>query len=498
MAFAARHAALLDALAALWARLGAGRFTWRDMTGRELYASGPAAGGAISAPLLGGTLSVEGGPDASQPLLAAQAALLHEAIRAEADADMLVDELVRTTDQLVALYEVATAARAGHDLGDVMLTVVQQATQLTGAAASALVVSESWHDPLPPRVFVSPASARLESSGAALLAVSRRQPEERVANSAPECAALLGDALGPVQRAVCVPITIGGQTDAVLYAIDKPADFTNGDLKLMMALADTAAGFLERERSHARELAQARFRRELEIAADIQSRLMPHDVPSLPGVQVATLWQPSREVGGDFFDVQVLPGDRLALTLGDVTGKGVPAALLAAMAHALLRFGFAAAQSPGGAVRALHAGLAHDLSSADRLLTLFASVYDPQSGELRAINCGHSPVLVCQAGRVEVWEPDGPPIGLLPDLLSVERARPLTGGDALIVLSDGFSEARNTDAQRLGLEPLVEVVQRVQGGTASGIAQALRQHVDAFAGGHPQADDQTLVVVKVA
>ncbi|HEY4688256.1 MAG TPA: PP2C family protein-serine/threonine phosphatase, partial [Anaerolineae bacterium] len=348
------------------------------------------------------------------------------------------------------------------------------------------------------RVFASPDAASFKPDRVDnLLASLADRQDPATANEAEECAAISGGAIEPARRLACAPIAIGSRIDAALCLVNKPVDFISGDVKLIAALADVVAGFLERERSYERELAQIRFQRELEIAADIQSRLMPREVPSVPGVQLAALWRPSREVGGDFYNVQVLPGNRLALALGDITGKGVPAALFMATAHGLLRSGFATTRSPAEAVRQLNAGLAADLVSADRLLTLFAAIFDPATGELRAFNCGHSPILICQGGVVKLWEADGPPIGLLPDLLSIERKRFLKSGDVLVALSDGFSEARDALGRRLGIEPLMDVVWRAAAGEASTIAAALQEQVDVFEQGRPRNDDQTLIVLKV-
>lgn len=497
-AAAARFAALLDAMAAVWQRVGAGRLVWRDGAGREIYASGAAHGNEVSLPLLDGTLGVEDCPAAFQPLLPAQVRLLQEAIQSQAESELLVDELMRTTDHLVALYEVSAAARIGRDLTSVMRACVEQSARLTGSRYGVLVIRETWRAEAAARVFTFPAELAFDADRApGLLSAAEGCGETVITNTADECARLWGDAFD-ARRVVCAPILIGNRTDAALFAFDKPADFTSGDLKLVAALADAAAGFLERERSYEHELGQARVRRELEIAADIQSRLLPHEVPSLPGVQVAAAWQPSREVGGDFFDVQILSGDRqLALALGDVTGKGVPAALLMAMAHSLLRMGFAFTGSPAEAVRLLNSGLAGDLSNADRLLTLFAATYEPATGVLRAVNCGHSPVLVCQRGRVELWEPDGPPLGLLPDVMSVERERRLKRGDVLAVLSDGFSEARTVEGDRIGVDTLIDTLQRTADRDASAIADALQQLVDASTLDGARDDDRTLVVMKV-
>ena len=501
--FAARHASLLDGIAAGWRRAGAGAVVVRDGAGRAVYASGAATGRALQAPLLDGALCVDSIASSLAPVLAAQAGLLEEFIRSEAESERVVDELVRTTDHLVALYEVLASARAGRGLADVIQACIAQASLLTGAERGLLVVRErdARRDENSVRVFAFPVSLAIEAPRIAdLLSAAQAHAEPAIANDAQQSMALSGGALGDARRLILAPMDIGGGVNAALCVVNKAAEFTNGDMQLVAALADMAASFLERERSFARELAQARVRRELEIAAELQSRLLPRKVPSLPGVQVAASWQPSREVSGDFLDVQMLSmpgGEGLAMALGDVTGKGVPAALLMAMALSLLRLGFASTGSPAGVARLVNSGLADDLSKADRLLTLFAATFDPASRALRAVNCGHSPVMVYHAGEVELWEADGPPLGVLPEMQSAERERKLEGGDALIVLSDGFSEARNLAGARLGLKPLLDAIRRSGGDSAQAIADALRRRVDDFEQGSAHSDDQTLVIVKV-
>jgi len=502
-AFAARHVPLLDSVAAAWRQAGAGGLVVRDAEGRVVYTSGDAAGRGLQAPLLDGAVFVAASAPSLEPMLTAQARLMEEFIRAEAESELVIDELMRTTDHLVALYEVSASARAGRDLADVMHTGIEQASRLTGAERGLLVVREreAWLAENAVRVFSFPETPPIDLRRAAeLLSRVQAHPGPAIANDAQQSGALSGGALGDIRRLICAPMEIGGRINAALCVLNKAADFTNGDMKLVAALADAIAGFIERERSFAREVAQARVRRELEIAAEIQSRLLPRNVPSLSGVQVAASWQPSREVSGDFLDVQTLGapgGERLALALGDVTGKGVPAALLMAMALSLLRLGFASTGSPAGAARLVNSGLADDLSKADHLLTLFTATFDPASGALRAVNCGHSPVMVYHAGEVELWEADGPPMGVLPEMQSMERERKLESGDALVVLSDGFSEARSPAGARLGLKPLIDAIRRSPGGSASAIAHALRQQVDDFEQGSARSDDQTLIIMKV-
>ncbi len=494
--FARQHTALLDAMAGVWFRAGgASWFAWRDDQGHVLYSSGSPTDGEMRAGLAWGTLSISDRDISFQPMLAAQARLLQEAIEREVELNLLTDDLMRTTDQLVAMYEMSAAARAGRGVDDVMQTCVEQAVRLTGAQCAVLTIREATREDGAARAFVFPTADAVETGFAeAILTAQARARDPVIANSESECAALCNHTSEPVACAIFAPIPLGGGIEAGLCALNKPADFVSDDLKLIAALADMAAGFLERDRNYRREVAQARVRRELEIAAEIQNRLLPRQVPGVPGAQVVAFSRAASEVGGDFFDAQVLPGNVLALALGDVTGRGVPAALFMAMARVLLRVGLQATQSPAGAVAHLNAGLTEDLSNADMLLTLFAATFDPASGALHAVNCGHSPVLVYTRSEAEVWEADGPPLGILPGVMSAERSRTLNHGDVLAVLSDGFSEARDAAGRRIGIPPLAETLRRTAEKDVSEIAAALQELAT---GGLAPEDDQTLIVMKV-
>jgi sigma-B regulation protein RsbU (phosphoserine phosphatase) len=167
------------------------------------------------------------------------------------------------------------------------------------------------------------------------------------------------------------------------------------------------------------------------------------------------------------------------------------------MARILLRVGLQATHSPAEAVKQVNAGLTDDLSNAGMLLTLFAATFDPVSRQLSAMNCGHGPVLVHRHGATEVWEADGPPVGMLPQLMSVERTLTLDRHDILVVMSDGFSEARDAQGKRVGIAPLVETLQRAAAGDAAVIAAAFQDVVAVGEGGAAAEDDQTLIVLKV-
>ena len=488
--FATRHAALLNAMAATWAP--AARFTWHDPDGRLLYTSGSAAdGGTLSAWLIYGILTAEGAPPLQQPMLDAQAALLQAAVERESEIEVLTDELMHTQDRLAALFELSAASRAGWDMDNFMHACVRQVAELTGAACAVLAVRDNGS----PQVFAFPEPTGPLPTRALLAALERGEPA--IANSPAACATLCGGPIEDLNRMVFVPIAIGGRRNAVLGALNKPVDFVSGDLKLIAALADAAETFIERERAYQRELSQARLRRELEIASEIQSRLLPRDVPTVPGVQVVARSRPAGEVGGDFFDVQTLPGNALAIALGDAAGKGVPAALIMAMARVLLRVGLQTTRSPEATLKLLNAGLANDLSSADSFLTLFVATFDPATGQLRAVNCGQSPVLIFRDGVVHEWEADGPPIGVLPDPASAEREQRLAAGDVLVLLSDGFNEARDPGGRRIGIGPLADVVRREAGQDAAAIAAALQRCVETYERGSAPTDDQTLIVMKV-
>src|SRR5688500_16125771 len=227
---------------------------------------------------------------------------------------------------------------------------------------------------------------------------------------------------------------------------------------------------------------------ELARAAEVQSELLPRETPSLSGFELAARCLPAREVGGDFYDWQHLPGS-LSLTVGDVMGKGMPAALLMATVRAVLR-AVGSQHSPSEAVQFAARALDSDLARSGSFVTLFHGQLDLSTATFRYVDAGHGHVVFRRAdGTVEDLKPWGLPLGVLSEEQYVEGVVAFAPGDLLVVYSDGLTDAVPELRNRQALADLLDPDR-----TASQIAQMLAERAGADGGQLP--DDLTVVALR--
>src|SRR5688500_4337488 len=227
---------------------------------------------------------------------------------------------------------------------------------------------------------------------------------------------------------------------------------------------------------------------ELARAAEVQSERLPRGTPKVPGFEFAARCLPAREVGGDFYDWQQLPGT-LSLTVGDVMGKGMPAALLMATVRAVLR-AVGSQHSPASAVQFAAGALDRDLARSGAFVTLFHAQLELGTARLRYVDAGHGHVVFLRAdGAVEELKPWGLPVGVLSDEQYAEGTIEFGPGDLLVVYSDGLTDARPELRDPSALTDLLK-----QGGSASDIAQMLADKATAHGG--PLPDDLTIVALR--
>jgi sigma-B regulation protein RsbU (phosphoserine phosphatase) len=280
--------------------------------------------------------------------------------------------------------------------------------------------------------------------------------------------------------------------------------YSGSDLRLLSSVAGQAGLALENSRlaaTIAQETAsRERLNRELEIAREVQQRFFPQRQPAIEGLDYAGFCLPAQSVGGDFYDFRPLEDGRLAVAVGDVAGKGAPAALLMASLQASLR-----AQAAGGGTTGLDTminrlnSLICEITPASRFSTLFYAQYDPGSRELRYVNAGHNPpFLIRREGAVRLV-PCGLAIGLSRTAAYVERSVMLCPGDLLAAFTDGVTEAMNEEREDFGEERLEAVLDgcRLRGETAEEVVQAVRRSVEEHVRSAPQHDDLTLVVMRL-
>jgi sigma-B regulation protein RsbU (phosphoserine phosphatase) len=217
------------------------------------------------------------------------------------------------------------------------------------------------------------------------------------------------------------------------------------------------------------------------------------------GLDLSARSRPALEVGGDFFDLIQQPGQPFVFAVGDVSGKGMSAALLMAMSRTVIRSraNSLASRSPDEIMAHVNEDLYDDFTEVSMFATAFIAQYHQAQQQLVHVNAGHSPVIYCRAGgQPELLEADGTAIGVLPISFAENHVLPFGPGDLLIAATDGFSEARNQADELFGYDRLLQLAAELREQSAQHISEALFQAVDRFGAGHPQDDDQTLVVVK--
>ena len=249
--------------------------------------------------------------------------------------------------------------------------------------------------------------------------------------------------------------------------------------------------FVRRQEAEARE--RERIKQEMRVAQVIQQNFLPKELPDLPGWEFAAHYQPAREVGGDFYDFIQLPG-ALGIAVGDVTDKGVPAAMMMAATRSVLRAAAPRLISPGEVLERVNEVLCPDMPP-KMFVTCLYGVLDPESGQLRFANAGHDLPYVKTADGVVELRARGMPLGLMPDMPYEEKDATLEPGDSVLLHSDGVVEAHDPEREMFGFPRLKETMADAPGGRHL-IDRVLRD-LESFTGpGAEQEDDITMVTLR--
>jgi sigma-B regulation protein RsbU (phosphoserine phosphatase) len=277
--------------------------------------------------------------------------------------------------------------------------------------------------------------------------------------------------------------------------------YTPSDLRLLRSVATQTGMALEvGELAHslAREAAQReRIHREIEIAREVQERLFPQRIPEIPGIDLAGHCRPAQGVGGDYYDFIELENGRLGLAVGDVSGKGISAALLMASLRASLRGMTLYGSNDLAALMQKVNQLVYEASAANRYATFFFAVYDAVSRELRYVNAGHNPPVLLRADNVLRLETGGPVIGLFPTVLYIQGSLTLAPGDVFLIYTDGISETMTAADEEWGEERMIAALESARSKNAADIVAEIFRAADAFTAAAPQHDDMTLLTMKL-
>ena len=269
--------------------------------------------------------------------------------------------------------------------------------------------------------------------------------------------------------------------------------FEDTDQMILDALVRQVHASLENRFLHAQALEKQRIEQDIAVAASIQQRLLPASLPAIEGYDAAGINIPSKSVGGDYYDCIPLPDGRIALVIADVSGKGVPAALLVSSLHAYLSAYLESPLTPVDLARRLNRVI-WNAAPEDKFITAFLGILSPATGELISVNAGHTPVyLLRESGTVEELGKGGLPFGMLElDLPYTAETTVIQPGDRLLLYTDGVTEAMNEMGELYdSVRPFKEFFARHRPATADRFIQDLIGDVKAFMGSALQNDDIT-------
>jgi serine phosphatase RsbU (regulator of sigma subunit)/pSer/pThr/pTyr-binding forkhead associated (FHA) protein len=300
-----------------------------------------------------------------------------------------------------------------------------------------------------------------------------------------------------IRSMICAPMI--GSDDKPLGVIqidtlNQRARFTDEDLEVLAGIASHAAVAFDNASMHEQVVAQRALQRDLELARRMQRTLLPSKPPQVPGYFFFDYYQAARQVGGDYYDYVQLPGGRFAVIVGDVAGKGVPAALLMARLSADVRFLLASEEDPAKAVQQINDSFAnHDWQ--DRFVTMITAVVNPRNNELTIVNAGHmAPLLRRRGGAVEDIgeEAAGLPLGVSQGYEYEHHTHILEPGDVVTIFTDGFSEAMNGDRELYGIDRLKQQIATPSVDVVD-FGQHILEDVSRFVDGFDQSDDMCMV-----
>ncbi|MBI2689985.1 MAG: SpoIIE family protein phosphatase [Acidobacteria bacterium] len=276
--------------------------------------------------------------------------------------------------------------------------------------------------------------------------------------------------------------------------------YTGNDLKLLQSVAVQTGLALENSQlaaAIAEAVAQReRLNREVEIAQEVQERLFPQNLPEIAGLDYWGYCRPARGVGGDSYDFLPLESGLFAISIGDVSGKGVPASLLMASMQSALRGQAMSMPADLGAMIGTLNRLIFDSSPSNRYATLFYCQFDPANRVLTYVNGGHCPPMIVRGDTVLRLEDGGPVVGLFRPARFTQGRMAIERGDVLVGFTDGVSEAMNALDEEWGEDALGRFLLANRDAAARELIPKIVAAADAFADGTPQHDDMTLIVVR--
>jgi sigma-B regulation protein RsbU (phosphoserine phosphatase) len=410
--------------------------------------------------------------------------------------------LKRAVEELSVLNELARAISASSHSEEVMQTIVRRSMRAVNAEQGVItLVDQQANDPMKTlvRAMVSTSEHEQFHLTQALVGWMHLNKKPLLLNSPrtdERFRGVLWD--DDIRSLLCVPMMMKSELKGVLTLINKKEgnQFSEEDQRLLAIIAAQSAQVVENARLNEREKQLFKMQEEVRLAAKIQAELLPKEAPSVSGYDIAGESIPAQVVGGDYFDFISMDDSRIAICLGDVTGKGLPASLLMANVQATLRSQSFIHTSPKNCIERSNAFL-YQSTSAEKFVTLFYGILDFANHTFSFSNAGHDHPFLFQPDQQPIrLKTGGIMLGMMETFPFQEETLLLGSNAVLVMYSDGIAEAMNPNQEQFGEQQIAEVLQTHRHLPAAEIVDVLMRAAKAHAGTAPQSDDMTIVVVK--
>lgn len=421
-------------------------------------------------------------------------------------------DATRMQTEMAFIAELSMVVAASSELQPILDWIVRKSTDLLGAdectikllgadQATAHTIIFDNRRSGPEAGSTWPAAVRTSVTGFLMVHGAELVTPDVTAD--PRFAGLKGTD-SAIRALLAVPLRVDGRMTGLLAVSEQAVGrvWTASDVQVMNIVAAHSAGVIEKARLRAEaeqkrqlELENERMEKELLLARDIQMRLVPDVAMVVDAWQVGGRVVPARQVGGDYYDHFSIGPGRIAVTIADVSGKGVPAALLVSTVQGTLRAFADGSHAPAQVLHQLNRSVSRS-AGPGRFVTLFYAELDLGSGDVRYVNAGHNyPLLRRSDGRLETLQTGGLPLGLFEDATYEEGATTLGDGDGLLLFSDGITEAIDAFRQEFGDERLEALWSASHEGSPKAFIARLMTDVGEFRGSTAPNDDMTAVVV---
>lgn len=437
-----------------------------------------------------GALFVDGleGPT-FQKRLDLDASFLGDTSQLQKDVDSISSDLLEKQDQLVTLYQLSQTMRRHLEIQPLFSSLIVTLQSLFQSEGLFTLVSSGGLSPI---VSAYPDNTLLDGNIIRALQEMHKQEESGIFNNTE---------FEKIQNLLFLPLHVKDPFQASFVFVNKlEGPFLTPDLKLAQLIGEQISAQFEYVQLHQELLTKAKLQAEADMAKNVQMQLLPTTPPSIPGLDLFAQSKPASQVGGDFY--VFIPDATVPLfVLGDVSGKGMPAALLMTM----LRSSFQSAaritkdqdRITVDVLNDANNSMYGDFTTVEMFATSIVAAFDLKTRRLSYSNAGHSPVIYCPVGsEPEILPANGPAMGVVDmDVAGLDTIT-LNPDDVFIICTDGFVEAWNEDGEMYGYDRLLNLVASIRHYSAMEIAIEMYMAIEEFSGTREQDDDQTLIVTK--